>query len=285
MSLPSQTIFRFAPSPNGRLHLGNAYSALYADHWARALGGVALLRIEDIDTTRCRPEFAAGILEDLEWLGLSYPRPIRRQSDHLEEYHAGAERLREMGVLYPCFCSRSEIKAQGLAQVDPAGAPLYAGRCRKLSEAERRAKLAAGHRVAWRLDVSRALELAGEVMIREAMPDPGCPVISRPAQPERWGDVVLVRKDIAASYHLAVVVDDAAQGVTHVTRGLDLYPATDIHVLLQALLGLPAPVYTHHQLIRDEEGEKLAKSRGSERVADLRAAGWSAAAVRHRLGF
>src|SRR5690606_18039222 len=128
MSLPSQTIFRFAPSPNGRLHLGNAYSALYTDHWARALGRVALLRMEVIATHRRRPEFATGILEDLEWLGLSYPRPIRRQSDHLEEYHAGAERLREMGVLYPCFCSRSEIKAQGLAQVDPAGAPLYAGR-------------------------------------------------------------------------------------------------------------------------------------------------------------
>lgn len=285
MSKSSHPIFRFAPSPNGFLHLGHAYSALFTAHWAQTLGGVMLLRIEDIDTTRCRPEFYAAAFEDLHWLGLEWPEPVRRQSEHFEDYRIAADRLREKGLLYPCFCSRTEIKAAAGTQTDPDGAPVYPGTCRALSEQERAARLASGIPVQWRLDMGKATATAGPLLIRETMPNPSSPITLRAAKPEHWGDVVLVRKDTPTSYHLSVVIDDALQGISHVTRGMDLYRATDIHVLLQTLLGLPTPLYCHHHLVRDEADEKLSKSKGSESLRALRAAAWTAEDVRARLGF
>lgn len=285
MSFPSQPIFRFAPSPNGRLHLGHAYSALYTDYWAKAMGGIALLRIEDIDTMRCRPEFVSAAIEDLAWLGLSYPEPVRTQSQHFDDYRAAADQLRAKGLIYPCFCSRSEIRAASGGRTDPEGAPLYPGICRHLTASERMDKLTSGKPVQWRLDMVQAIEIPKEILISEAMPAPDDPPESRPADPGRWGDVVVVRKDTPTSYHLSVVVDDAIQGVTHVTRGMDLYAATDIHALLQALLGLPSPVYTHHALILDDEAAKLSKSRGSESLASLRVLGFTPADIRAQLGF
>lgn len=285
MSGPSQPIFRFAPSPNGYLHIGHAFSALFTHHWAVALGGVMLLRIEDIDTTRCRPEFVDAMLGDLAWLGLSWPEPVRRQSQHFSDYARAADALRERELLYPCFCSRAEIRAAAGENTDPEGAPLYPGTCRKKSPAERAENLAGGAPVQWRLDMDKAIAAAGPVLIHETQPDPSAPLTVRPADPARWGDVVIVRKDTPTSYHLSVVVDDALQGVTQVTRGMDLHAATDIHVLLQALLGLPSPVYCHHELVLDEAREKLAKSKGSESLRALRAAGWTAERVRKELGF
>jgi glutamyl-Q tRNA(Asp) synthetase len=285
MSFPSQPIFRFAPSPNGRLHLGHAYSALYTDHWAKAMGGVALLRIEDIDRVRCRPEFVAAVFEDLDWLGLSYPEPVRIQSQHFDDYRAAADQLRSKGLIYPCFCSRAEIRAASGGRTDPDGAPLYPGTCRHLSTDERMEGLRSGRPVQWRIDMGQAIDIADETSIREAMPTPADPCVSRSADPARWGDVVIVRKDTPTSYHLSVVVDDAIQGITHVTRGMDLYAATDIHVLLQALLGLLSPIYTHHPLILDEEAAKLSKSRGSESLASLRALGITPQDIRAQLGF
>ena len=273
MSLPSRTIFRFAPSPNGLLHLGHAYSALYTQHWARALGGVFVLRIEDIDIARCRPEFVEAVFVDLQWLGLEWSEPVRRQSEHFSDYLAAADALRSKGLLYPCFCSRAEIRAASDGRVDPDGAPIYPGTCRHLSGGERLEKLESGVPVQWRLDMGQALEEKKEFVIREAMPDPSCAVIERPAEPGRWGDVVIVRKDTPTSYHLSVVVDDAIQGITHVTRGMDLYASTDIHVVLQKLMDLPSPVYTHHRLIVGADAEKLSKSKGSESLAGLRALG------------
>ncbi len=285
--MPSQPVFRFAPSPNGRLHLGHAYSALFTWSAACALGGTCLLRIEDIDLERSRPEFVAGIFEDLHWLGLNWPEPVMHQSRRLAAYRAAAGRLRDLCLLYPCFCTRSEIAAA--AGVDPArdpdGAPLYPGSCRDLDPEVAAGRLAEGHPAQWRLDMAEATDRAGLVTYTAAMPLAGDRPQVRYAAPARWGDVVLVRKDTPTSYHLSVVVDDAAQGVTHVTRGRDLEAATDIHALLQMILGLPSPIYTFHRLILDGGGEKLAKSRGSEALADLRAAGWSAADVRRHLGF
>lgn len=285
MSRPSQPIFRFAPSPNGYLHLGHAYSALFTAYWAKELGGTMLLRIEDIDLTRCRPEYRAAIFEDLGWLGLSWPEPVRCQSEHFADYRAAAAQLRDNGLLYPCFCSRSDVKALAGGQRDPDGAPLYPGTCRALSDAERETRIAAGQPVQWRLDMARAVADAGSVLIHETLPDPASPVSVRRADPERWGDVVIVRKDTDTSYLLSVVVDDALQRVTHVTRGMDLYAATDIHVLLQALLGLPSSVYCHHDLVLDAAREKLAKSKGSQSLRDLRASGWTPERVRTALGF
>ena len=285
MSFPSQRIFRFAPSPNGLLHLGHAYSALYTDHWAKALGGAFVLRIEDIDTVRCRPEFVTAVFEDLQWLGLEWPEPVRVQSHHFDDYRAAADRLKSKGLLYPCFCTRAEIRAASDGRADPDGAPIYPGTCRHLSGGERLEKLESGVPVQWRLDMGQALEEKKEFVIREAMPDPSCAVIERPAEPGRWGDVVIVRKDTPTSYHLSVVVDDAIQGVTHVTRGMDLYASTDIHVVLQELMDLPSPVYTHHSLIVGEDAEKLSKSRGSESLAGLRALGITPDDIRAQLGF
>ncbi len=285
MSFPSQRIFRFAPSPNGLLHLGHAYSALYTDHWAKALGGAFVLRIEDIDTVRCRPEFVTAVFEDLQWLGLEWPEPVRVQSHHFDDYRAAADRLKSKGLLYPCFCTRAEIRAASDGRADPDGAPIYPGTCRHLSGAERMEKLRAGAPVQWRFDMGQVIEGKKQFSIREAMPDPSCEVVERGAEPERWGDVVIVRKDTPTSYHLSVVVDDAIQGVTHVTRGMDLYASTDIHVVLQELMDLPSPVYTHHSLIVGEDAEKLSKSRGSESLAGLRALGITPDDIRAQLGF
>jgi len=289
--MTSQPIFRFAPSPNGWLHLGHAFSALFTDRMARAIGGTMLLRIEDIDPTRSKPEFVAGIFEDLQWLGLSWPEPVWFQSRRLPAYAEAAESLKMRGLLYPCFCSRSKVVALAVG-MDPEGAPLYPGTCRHLPKDEVEQRLAAGERPQWRLRMERAMEAAGPLQIHTfaaAMngfqPQVNGNSTLSLANPARWGDVVLVRKDTPTSYHLSVVVDDAAQGVTHVTRGRDLEAATDVHVLLQKLLGLPSPQYAHHRLIVDEAEQKLAKSRGSQSLRDLRAAGWTAEDVRRRLGF
>ncbi|MBM1175408.1 tRNA glutamyl-Q(34) synthetase GluQRS [Microvirga arabica] len=289
----TKPVFRFAPSPNGRLHLGHAYSALLNADFARRFDGRLLLRIEDIDTTRCRPEFEAAIYEDLAWLGLQWEEPVRRQSEHFDDCRAAFRILKGRGVVYPCFCSRKEI-AEAVAfreaetgkswPRDPDGAPLYPGTCRHLPVGDIERRIASGEPHAWRLD--------GAALKRQL---PGSHGYSRfdhngreervVADPWRWGDAVIVRKDTPTSYHLSVVVDDALQGVTHVVRGQDLEAATDLHVLLQTLLGLPTPLYHHHGLVRDPEGDKLAKSRQSQSLAELREAGASPRDIRQRLGF
>ena len=253
---------RFAPSPTGYLHLGHAYSAWNA--WRRADSW--LLRLEDIDTTRCRPEFSAAILEDLQWLGLNWTGEVRVQSAHMPEYQAALDRLRARELLYPCFCSRTEI-AQ--AQSAPhGGGNLYPGTCKKCSEAERQEQIAAGRPYALRLDMAAAMAQAGggQKFFEEST---GWVT----AMPERFGDVVLARRDIPTSYHLCVVHDDALQGITHVIRGEDLAEATHVHVLLQTLLELPTPVYAHHRLLMDEAGRRLAKRDGAVSLRAMREAG------------
>jgi glutamyl-Q tRNA(Asp) synthetase len=282
--MATNPIFRFAPSPNGYLHLGHAFSALFTDHWARVLGGTFLLRLEDTDTTRCKPEFAAAILEDLAWLGLEWPEPVLRQSERFPVYADYAARLAARGLLYPCFCSRSEIAAAATG-ADPDGAPLYTGTCRHLTPEVTAGRLSRGDPVQYRLDTAAAIARTGPLTFTIAQPTPLDRPQIRYARPERWGDVVLQRKETPTSYHLSVVVDDAAQGITHVTRGRDMEASTDIHVLLQFLLGLSSPTYTFHKLILDTDGNKLAKSKGSTSLRDLRAAGWTAADVRRELGF
>ena len=289
----TQPVFRFAPSPNGRLHLGHAYSALLNAELARRMGGRLLLRIEDIDVTRCRPDLVRGVLEDLAWLGLAWEEPVRRQSEHFDDYRERAAVLRRRGLLFPCFCSRKEI-AEAVAQReheagsawprDPDGAPLYPGTCRRLPTASVQARIASREPCAWRLAMGRALAAAPGPHRYARFDRDGreAPVLARP---QRWGDAVIVRKEIPTSYHLSVVVDDALQGITHVVRGTDLEPATDLHVLLQALLGLPTPSYHHHALIRDPEGGKLSKSLGAEPLSELRARGASPESIRARLGF
>ena len=279
----SKPILRFAPSPNGQLHLGHALSALITWDAAQKLGGTALLRIEDIDTARCKPEYAAALFEDLHWLGLSWPEPVMVQSERFGIYAEAANRLRTMDLLYPCFCSRSEI-VQNATGTDPDGAPLYPGTCRHLSNAERIERLERGDAVQFRLDTEAAMARTGMLSFSVVGPS----VLDRPqiryAKPERWGDVVLQRKDTPTSYHLSVVVDDAAQAITHVTRGRDLEAATDIHVLLQMLLGLPTPIYHFHRLLLGDDGQKLSKSKGSQSLADLRAQGWTPEDVRRAVG-
>lgn len=282
-----QPVFRFAPSPNGHLHLGHAYSALLNERMARAAGGRLLLRIEDIDQARCTESLVADCLDDLAWLGLSWEEPVLRQCEHFGRYRAGATGLEERGLLYPCFCTRNEIAAKAGINLprDPEGAPLYPGTCRALPAEEIAARKAAGMPFAMRLATTRALrEMPASLHWRESGEDMGS-ARDITARAEVWGDVVLVRKDIPASYHLAVVLDDAMQGVTHVVRGADLYEATAIHRLLQLLLGLPAPLYHHHALIRDAAGRKLAKSAVSTPLRQLRAEGMTPAAIRARLGF
>ena len=280
----SRPLLRFAPSPNGFLHLGHALSALVTWHAAAQLGGTALLRIEDIDTARCKPEFTQSIFEDLEWLGLSWPEPVLVQSERFDIYAEAANRLRDMDLLYPCFCSRAEI-AEKATGTDPDGAPLYPGTCRHQRNAERIERLERGDPVQFRLDTEAAVARTGVLTYTVIGPT----ILDRPqiryARPQRWGDVVLQRKDTPTSYHLSVVVDDAAQGITHVTRGRDLEAATDIHVLLQMLLGLPTPLYHFHRLLLGDDGEKLAKSKGSQSLKDLRAQGWTPDDVRRAVGF
>ena len=269
-----QVVSRFAPSPTGRLHLGHAYSALLAHDCARTRGGAFLLRIEDIDPGRVRPEFVDGIIEDLAWLGLSWDGEILFQSNRLTRYAAALERLKEAGLVYPCFCTRSaiaaEIAASASAPHGPDG-PLYPGTCRRLSPEERERRQGAEPH-AWRLDVAKASAAAGPLYWHDGDTEVQ-------AEPGAFGDVVLARKDAPTSYHLAVTVDDAAQGVTDVVRGGDLYAATDVHRLLQALLGLPTPEYHHHRLLLDAEGRRLAKRHGAPTLASLRAAGADPAAL------
>lgn len=274
--------FRFAPSPNGYLHLGHAYSALLNFDLARECNGRFLLRIEDIDTGRARPEFEAAIYEDLAWLGLEWERPSRRQSEHFDDYARALERLDEMGLIYACDCKRSDIAGAVAAKPDwpgdPDGTPLYPGTCRDKPRRPAHEALRAGG-VALRLDMRKAAVLAGQGLswrefgVGEVIADPA-----------RWGDVVLARKDTPASYHIAVVVDDALQGATDVVRGRDLFHATSVHRLLQRLLDLPAPRYRHHDLILHKTGEKLAKSVASTALRSLRAEGWTPADVRRRVG-
>lgn len=273
-------VTRFAPSPTGFLHLGHGYSAVFA---AREAGrdGRMLLRIEDLDRGRCRAEFTAAILEDLAWLGLHWPQPVRRQSKHVADYQAALARLAGRGLLYPCFCTRAQLAAEaGAALSAPHGAvALYPGTCRRLDVGQSRDRIAAGESHAWRLDVAAASRQAG--LLRWTDLTRG----EFEAAPERLGDVVLSRKEFPASYHLAVTWDDALQGVEIVTRGEDLLEASHLHRLLQALLDLPVPVWNHHALLRDEAGERLAKRRGGTSLRDLRAQGIEPAALRARLGF
>lgn len=281
------TVFRFAPSPNGHLHLGHALSALLNHEMARASGGRLILRIEDIDATRCRPEYEAAILEDLAWLGLAWEEPVRRQSEHLDDYRAALARLERQGLVYPGFESRAEIarlvaarEAAGPWPRDPDGAPLYPGAARELAPEVRARRLAAGEPYALRLDMAAALARVGPLAWEET----GLQAGRVAAAPEAWGDVVLARKETPTSYHLAVVVDDALQGVSHVVRGEDLFWSTSVHRVLQALLGLPAPVYHHHRLIRDADGRKLAKSTHATALRELRAQGLTPADVRRMVG-
>ena len=284
-------ILRFAPSPNGYLHLGHACSALLNHDRARELGGRLLLRIEDIDQTRCRPEFEEAIYQDLRWLGVSWQEPVRRQSEHFADYAAAIAKLDAQGLLYPSFESRSELSAmvadldrQGGWPRDPDGVPIYAGRARKLSAAERERRRSAGEPFALRLAMDRAVARAGVLTWNETGAGPRGQTGLVTAAPQVWGDVVLARKEAPTSYHLAVVIDDALQGVTDVVRGQDLFSATGVHRLLQTLLGLPEPTYHHHRLILDAEGQKLSKSTQATGLRELRAAGLSARDVRRMVG-
>jgi glutamyl-Q tRNA(Asp) synthetase len=284
-------VLRFAPSPNGYLHLGHAYSALLNDDMARALGGRLLLRMEDIDAARCRPEYEAAIYEDLEWLGIAWQRPVRRQSEHFDDYQAALVKLEQEGLLYPSFESRSEIAALVAERErerpwprDPDGVPLYPGRARKLAHAERERRRAAGDPFALRLAVDAAVARAGVLTWNETGAGPQGQSGRISAVPQMWGDVVLARKELPTSYHLAVVVDDAYQGVTDVVRGQDLFWSTSIHRLLQALLGLPEPTYHHHRLIVDAGGRKLSKSTLATSLRELRAGGVTPADIRRMVG-
>jgi glutamyl-Q tRNA(Asp) synthetase len=276
--MAATTVTRFAPSPTGRLHLGHAHAALLAWQAARESGGRFLLRIEDIDPARCRPEYTLAILEDLAWLGLDWDGPPRIQSAHLPDYRAALDRLAGMNLLYPCFCTRAdiarEVAASGHAPHGPDGV-LYPGTCRRLSTADRAARIAAGEPYALRLDMAAALaRLDGPLFFEEA----GRGRLR--CDPVRFGDVVLARKDTPASYHLCVTHDDALQGVTLVTRADDLLPATDLHRLLQALLGWPAPRYRHHGLLLGADGRRLSKRDNAPALAALREAGRTPGEVR-----
>jgi len=290
MSVP---VYRFAPSPNGPLHLGHVLSALINADMARESGGRMLVRIEDVDGTRARPEHERAILDDLDWLGIAYERPVRRQSEHAADYAAALDRLAGLGLVYRSFLSRTEIAMAIAAEEvrscqswprDPDGAPLYPGIDRARSPEEAETLAAAGRPFALRLDMEKAARLAGPLSWQEFGDRRDGPAETILADPAAWGDVVLAGKFVPASYHLAVVVDDALQGVTDVVRGRDLYHATSVHRLLQSLLGLPAPRYHHHRLITGPDGRKLSKSRGSEGLVKLRAEGASVAEIRRRIG-
>jgi len=272
-------VTRFAPSPTGHLHLGHVRSALEGWRAARRDGGVFLVRLEDVDRTRCREEYAAAILEDLAWLGLGSDRPVRRQSEHFDDYRRALDRLLRTDLLYPCFCTRREIAAE-IARAGGAphgdGGPPYPGICRRLTPGERAAKLRAGLDYALRLDLARALALSGPLDWIEEREDGPTHI---PADPGPLGDVVLARKDFPASYHLAVTVDDAIQGVTLVTRGEDLFAATHLHRVLQAVLGLPTPRWRHHALLTDAAGQRLSKRDRALTIRAMREAGMNPAEV------
>ncbi|HYZ43379.1 MAG TPA: tRNA glutamyl-Q(34) synthetase GluQRS [Xanthobacteraceae bacterium] len=280
-------VFRFAPSPNGYLHLGHALSALINFDMARATGGRFLLRIEDIDAARCRPHYEQAIYQDLAWLGITWEEPVRRQSAHLEGYRAALTRLDDL--LYASFETRGDI-ARLVADRerhapwprDPDGAPLYPGDARSLSAAERLRRIEAGEPYALRLDMAAALARTGALTWIES--DCGGKTTSVAARPQMWGDVVLARKETPTSYHLSVVVDDAEQGVTHVVRGQDLFAATAVHRVLQVLFALPAPIYHHHRLILDSHGQKLSKSTRATALRALRENGVTSADIRRMVG-
>ena len=282
MSTSPAIVTRFAPSPTGRLHLGHAHSALFAESLARQAGGHFLLRIEDIDPARCRREFEMAIFEDLAWLGLAWETPVRRQSDHLGDYRAALDRLESAGLAYPCFCSRAEIQAEiARAVAAPHGleGPLYPGTCRALSAPERKSRISQGRPYALRLDVGAGSARTGPLTWH----DLGRGIFL--AEPQLLGDVVLGRRDAPASYHLAAALDDHLQGVSLVTRGEDLLGATHIHRLLQSLLDLATPAYRHHRLLTNDKGERLAKRDGAMTLESLRAAGHTSAQVRAMAGF
>jgi glutamyl-Q tRNA(Asp) synthetase len=287
----TQPVFRFAPSPNGYLHLGHALSALLNFDMARKTGGRLLLRMEDIDATRCRPEFEAAILEDLAWLGLTWEEPVRRQSAHFGEYHAALEALEARRLTFPAFESRAEI-ARMVADRDvrerwprdPDGVPVYPGAARQMRHDDRQARIAAGEAYAIRLDMERAMEWTGPLRWTETGAGPHGETGEMIADPAAWGDVIVGRKETPTSYHLSVVLDDALQGVTHVVRGHDLFWATSVHRLLQSLLDLPEPVYHHHRLLLDADGRKLSKSTAATGLRELRAAGATPADIRRLVG-
>ena len=284
-------VFRFAPSPNGYLHLGHALSALVNFDMARATGGRLLLRIEDIDRTRCRPEFEAAIYQDLAWLGVEWDGPVRKQSEHFEDYRVALQNLQEMRVSFPSFESRAEIAhlvADRESHVrwprDPDGAPIYPGTARGMAAEERELRIAAGEPYAIRLDMTAAMERCGPLHWTETGSGPAGERGEIAAQPETWGDVILGRRDTPTSYHLAVVIDDGLQGVTDVVRGQDLFWSNSVHRLLQELLGLPAPAYRHHRLILDADGRKLSKSTAATGLRELRAQGLKPQDIRRLCG-
>ncbi len=284
-------IFRFAPSPNGYLHLGHALSAMLNYDLARQTGGRFLLRIEDIDFTRCKPEFETAIYEDLAWLGITWEIPVRRQSEHLSEYREAVERLAAQGLVYPSFESRAEIaglvvlrEAEAPWPRDPDGAPLYPGAAKSLSADQRARLLQSGAPHALRLDMAAACARAGASTWTEHGEGPEGDTGTVAARPEAWGDVILARRETPTSYHLSVAIDDARQGVTEVVRGQDLFWSTSVHRLLQQLLGLPTPVYRPHRLVLDGSGRKLSKSTEATGLRELRAAGATPADIRRLVG-
>jgi glutamyl-Q tRNA(Asp) synthetase len=281
------SVFRFAPSPNGHLHLGHAYSALLNFDSARRTGGRLLLRIEDIDLTRCRPEFEAAIYEDLGWLGITWETPVRRQSEHLSTYREALALLSAQNLVYPSFESRAEVaqlvaarEVHGPWPRDPDGAPLYPGTAKSLSPDARARLIESGAPYALRLDMAGARALASDLGWIELGEGPGGETGAVPARAEAWGDVILARRETPTSYHLSVVIDDALQGVTNVVRGQDLFWSTSVHRLLQHLLSLPQPVYRHHRLVLDSAGRKLSKSSAATGLGELRAQGATPADIR-----
>ena len=281
------SVFRFAPSPNGYLHLGHAFSALLNADLARAAGGRLLLRVEDIDETRCRPEYEAAAYEDLAWLGIVWETPARRQSENLDAYRSALAALDAMGLIYPSFKSRAEIARLAERENwprDPDGAPLYPGTGKALTASERRSRIDAGDTYALRLDMDAAAARAGALTWTETGEGPRGEHGTIVADAAAWGDVVLARKDAATSYHLSVVVDDALQGVTDIVRGHDLFHATSVHRVLQKVLGLPQPAYRHHRLILDAEGRKLSKSTQATGLRELRAQGAGVSEIRRMVG-
>ncbi len=289
-----QPVFRFAPSPNGLLHLGHALSAILNFDMARAAGGRLILRIEDIDATRCRPEYEAAIYEDLAWLGIEWEQPVRRQSEHLDEYRSVLAKLDALRLSFPSFESRTEIsrmvadrQSHARWPHDPDGAPLYPGWARGMATEEREARIARGEPYAIRLDMIRAMEWAGPLRWSESGAGPRGESGESgevAAEPAAWGDVILGRKETPTSYHLSVAIDDALQGVTHVVRGQDLFWSTSVHRVLQAVLDLPTPAYHHHRLILDADGRKLSKSMRATGLRELRADGATPGDIRAMIG-
>ena len=284
-------VFRFAPSPNGYLHLGHAFSALLNFDMARSRGGRFLLRIEDIDATRCRPEFEAAIYEDLAWLGIVWETPVRRQSEHFGDYRDAIDKLSAQGLIYPAFESRAEIarlvaqrETDGPWPRDPDGAPLYPGAAKSLSSAERQRLVESGAPFALRLDMAAARAHAGALSWAEQGEGPAGETGRVAARPQAWGDVILARKEAPTSYHLSVVIDDALQGVTDVVRGQDLFWSTSVHRLLQNLLGMPEPAYRHHRLLPDDSGQKLSKSTRATGLRELREDGVTPSDIRRLVG-